>query len=126
MVLLLFMIIVCFAKKLHVLKTENSKLRKRSSKYRPPSEQHNDNFSLSTIAEGSHPNVRKLCDTPPNVPHARALAYYDNIICQVTWFSSLSHPFLPSLLRMGLSVTSPGYKAGVTVGAFSFAMGLQA
>lgn len=28
-VLLLFMIIVCFAKKLHVLKTENNKLRKR-------------------------------------------------------------------------------------------------
>lgn len=28
-VLLLFMIIVCFAKKLHVLKTENKKLRKR-------------------------------------------------------------------------------------------------
>ncbi|XP_032373468.1 chondroitin sulfate proteoglycan 5 isoform X3 [Etheostoma spectabile] len=83
-VLLLFMIIVCFAKKLHVLKTENKKLRKRSSKYRPSSEQHNDNFSLSTIAEGSHPNVRKLCDTPPNVPHARALAYYDNIICQKT------------------------------------------
>nr|XP_046256209.1 chondroitin sulfate proteoglycan 5 isoform X3 [Scatophagus argus] len=55
-VLLLFMIIVCFAKKLHVLKTENKKLRKRSSKYRPTSEQHNDNFSLSTIAEGSHPN----------------------------------------------------------------------
>ncbi|XP_075885672.1 chondroitin sulfate proteoglycan 5 isoform X5 [Nelusetta ayraudi] len=79
--LLLFMIVVCFAKKLHVLKTENKKLRKRS-KYRPSSEQHNDNFSLSTIAEGSHPNVRKLCDTPPNVPHARALAYYDNIICQ--------------------------------------------
>ncbi|KAF0032134.1 hypothetical protein F2P81_016689 [Scophthalmus maximus] len=83
-VLLLFMIVVCFAKKLHVLKTENKKLRKRSSKYRPSSEQHNDNFSLSTIAEGSHPNVRKLCDTPPNVPHARALAYYDNIICQKT------------------------------------------
>ncbi|XP_056330996.1 chondroitin sulfate proteoglycan 5 isoform X3 [Danio aesculapii] len=56
MVLLLFMIIVCFAKKLHVLKTENNKLRKRSSKYRPSSEHHNDNFSLSTIAEGSHPN----------------------------------------------------------------------
>uniref|UniRef100_A0A672KIU3 Chondroitin sulfate proteoglycan 5a n=1 Tax=Sinocyclocheilus grahami TaxID=75366 RepID=A0A672KIU3_SINGR len=52
------------------------------SKYRPSSEHHNDNFSLSTIAEGSHPNVRKLCDTPPNLPHARALAYYDNIICQ--------------------------------------------
>ncbi|XP_047216536.1 chondroitin sulfate proteoglycan 5 isoform X3 [Girardinichthys multiradiatus] len=81
-VLLFFMIIVCFAKKLHVLKRENKKLRKRSSKYRPSSEQHNDNFSLSTIAEGSHPNVRKLCETPPNVPHARALAYYDNIICQ--------------------------------------------
>ncbi|XP_065154724.1 uncharacterized protein cspg5a isoform X3 [Paramisgurnus dabryanus] len=56
MVLLLFMTIVCFAKKLHVLKTENNKLRKRSSKYRPSSEHHNDNFSLSTIAEGSHPN----------------------------------------------------------------------
>ncbi|KAI1901877.1 hypothetical protein AGOR_G00038960 [Albula goreensis] len=82
MVLLLFMITVFFAKKLHLLKTENSRLRKRSSKYRPPSEQHNDNFSLSTIAEGSHPNVRKLCDTPPTLPHARALAYYDNIICQ--------------------------------------------
>lgn len=27
--LLLFMIVVCFAKKLHVLKTENKKLRKR-------------------------------------------------------------------------------------------------
>ncbi|XP_060756505.1 chondroitin sulfate proteoglycan 5 isoform X2 [Neoarius graeffei] len=80
-VLLLFMIVVCFAKKLHVLKTENNKLRKRSSKYRPSSEQHNDNFSLSTIAEGSNPNVRKLCDSPP---HARALAYYDNIICQKT------------------------------------------
>ncbi|KAJ3597350.1 hypothetical protein NHX12_000878, partial [Muraenolepis orangiensis] len=53
--LLLFMIVVCFAKKLHLLKTENKKLRKRS-KYRPSSEQHNDNFSLSTIAEGSHPN----------------------------------------------------------------------
>ncbi|XP_028326299.1 chondroitin sulfate proteoglycan 5 isoform X3 [Gouania willdenowi] len=83
-ILLLFMIVVCFAKKLHVLKTENKKLLKRSSKYRPSSEHHNDNFSLSTIAEGSHPNVRKLCDTPPNVPHARALAYYDNIICQKT------------------------------------------
>ncbi|XP_077070981.1 uncharacterized protein cspg5a isoform X2 [Siphateles boraxobius] len=83
MVILLFMIVVCFAKKLHVLKTENNKLRKRS-KYRPSSEHHNDNFSLSTIAEGSHPNVRKLCDTPPNLPHARALAYYDNIICQKT------------------------------------------
>ncbi|XP_062842140.1 chondroitin sulfate proteoglycan 5 isoform X2 [Trichomycterus rosablanca] len=54
-VLLLFMIVVCFAKKLHVLKTENNKLRKRS-KYRASSEQHNDNFSLSTIAEGSNPN----------------------------------------------------------------------
>ncbi|XP_062814184.1 chondroitin sulfate proteoglycan 5 isoform X2 [Anolis carolinensis] len=80
-VLLLFMMTVFFAKKLYLLKTENSKLRK--TKYRTPSELHNDNFSLSTIAEGSHPNVRKFCDTPCNLsPHARALAYYDNIICQ--------------------------------------------
>ncbi|XP_061441683.1 chondroitin sulfate proteoglycan 5 [Rhineura floridana] len=81
-VLLLFMMTVFFAKKLYLLKTENSKLRK-TNKYRTPSELHNDNFSLSTIAEGSHPNVRKFCDTPSNLsPHARALAYYDNIICQ--------------------------------------------
>uniref|UniRef100_A0A8C4W6S1 Chondroitin sulfate proteoglycan 5 n=1 Tax=Gopherus evgoodei TaxID=1825980 RepID=A0A8C4W6S1_9SAUR len=80
-VLLLFMMTVFFAKKLYLLKTENNKLRK--TRYRTPSELHNDNFSLSTIAEGSHPNVRKLCDTPCNLsPHARALAYYDNIICQ--------------------------------------------
>ncbi|NWZ30257.1 CSPG5 protein, partial [Asarcornis scutulata] len=52
--LLLFMLTVCFAKKLYLLRTENSKLRK--TKYRTPSELHNDNFSLSTIAEGSHPN----------------------------------------------------------------------
>ncbi|KAG7252510.1 hypothetical protein CRUP_006162, partial [Coryphaenoides rupestris] len=37
------------------------------SKYRPSSEQHNDNFSLSTIAEGSHPNVRKLSGGLPGV-----------------------------------------------------------
>ncbi|XP_056374737.1 chondroitin sulfate proteoglycan 5-like isoform X2 [Hyla sarda] len=80
-VLLLFMMTVFFAKKLYLLKTENYKLRKR--KYRTPSELHNDNFSLSTIAEGSHPNVRKLCDTPSKLsPHVRAMAYYDNVICQ--------------------------------------------
>nr|XP_023683151.1 chondroitin sulfate proteoglycan 5-like isoform X1 [Paramormyrops kingsleyae] len=56
LVLLLLMITVFFGKKLHLLKTENHRLRRRSSKHRPTSEQHNDNFSLSTIAEGSHPN----------------------------------------------------------------------
>ncbi|XP_075684021.1 chondroitin sulfate proteoglycan 5 isoform X8 [Rhinoderma darwinii] len=81
-VLLLFMMTVFFAKKLYLLKTENYKLRKRN-RYRTPSELHNDNFSLSTIAEGSHPNVRKLCDTPSKLsPHVRAMAYYDNVICQ--------------------------------------------
>uniref|UniRef100_G3T473 Chondroitin sulfate proteoglycan 5 n=1 Tax=Loxodonta africana TaxID=9785 RepID=G3T473_LOXAF len=80
--LLLFMMTVFFAKKLYLLKTENTKLR-RTNKFRTPSELHNDNFSLSTIAEGSHPNVRKLCDTPrTSSPHARALAHYDNTICQ--------------------------------------------
>uniref|UniRef100_A0A8C2TCY3 Chondroitin sulfate proteoglycan 5 n=1 Tax=Coturnix japonica TaxID=93934 RepID=A0A8C2TCY3_COTJA len=59
--LLLFMLTVFFAKKLYLLKTENSKLRK--TKYRTPSELHNDNFSLSTIAEGSHPN------DDPGAPH---------------------------------------------------------
>ncbi|XP_032017628.1 chondroitin sulfate proteoglycan 5 isoform X1 [Hylobates moloch] len=80
--LLLFMMTVFFAKKLYLLKTENTKLR-RTNKFRTPSELHNDNFSLSTIAEGSHPNVRKLCNTPrTSSPHARALAHYDNVICQ--------------------------------------------
>ncbi|XP_053121112.1 chondroitin sulfate proteoglycan 5 isoform X2 [Hemicordylus capensis] len=60
-VLLLFMMTVFFAKKLYLLKTENNKLRK--TKYRTPSELHNDNFSLSTIAEGSHPN------DDPSAPH---------------------------------------------------------
>ncbi|XP_077051628.1 chondroitin sulfate proteoglycan 5b isoform X3 [Siphateles boraxobius] len=55
MLLLLFMIIVFFSKRLHMLKTENRRLRKHS-KCRPKSEQHIDNFSLSTVAEGSQAN----------------------------------------------------------------------
>ncbi|GAA6234581.1 chondroitin sulfate proteoglycan 5-like isoform X1 [Lates japonicus] len=82
--LLLFMIIVFFAKRLHRLKNENKRLRKRS-KYRPQSsEPQTDGLSVSTTADGSQPNVRKLCDTPPPAPqaHTQNLAYYDNIICQ--------------------------------------------
>uniref|UniRef100_A0A8D3EC02 Neural chondroitin sulphate proteoglycan cytoplasmic domain-containing protein n=1 Tax=Scophthalmus maximus TaxID=52904 RepID=A0A8D3EC02_SCOMX len=82
--LLLFMIIVFFAKRLHRLKNENRRLRKRS-KYRPQSsEPQTDGLSVSTTADGSQPNVRKLCDTPPSAPqaHTHNLAYYDNIICQ--------------------------------------------
>lgn len=82
--LLLFMIIVFFAKRLHRLKSENRRLRRRS-KYRPQStEPQTDGLSLSTTADGSQPNVRKLCDTPPPAPqaHTHNLAYYDNIICQ--------------------------------------------
>ncbi|KAK2507801.1 hypothetical protein MC885_017550 [Smutsia gigantea] len=60
--LLLFMMTVFFAKKLYLLKTENTKLR-RTNKFRNPSELHNDNFSLSTIAEGSHSN------DDPSAPH---------------------------------------------------------
>ncbi|KAG7255580.1 hypothetical protein CRUP_037312 [Coryphaenoides rupestris] len=55
------------------------------SKYRPQSaEPQTDGMSVSTTADGSQPNVRKLCDTPPPPPqaHAHNLAYYDNIICQ--------------------------------------------
>ncbi|KAM9386263.1 chondroitin sulfate proteoglycan 5b [Pholidichthys leucotaenia] len=81
---LLFMIIVFFAKRLYHLKNENKRLRKRS-KYRPQSsEPQTDGLSVSTTADGSQPNVRKLCDTPPPAPqaHTHNLAYYDNIICQ--------------------------------------------
>ncbi|KAM7384136.1 hypothetical protein PAMA_011469 [Pampus argenteus] len=82
--LLLLMIIIFFAKRLHRLKNENKRLRKRS-KYRPQSsEPQTDGLSVSTTADGSQPNVRKLCDTPPPAPqaHTHNLAYYDNIICQ--------------------------------------------
>ncbi|XP_057683295.1 chondroitin sulfate proteoglycan 5b isoform X2 [Corythoichthys intestinalis] len=82
--LLIFMIVVFFAKRLHRLKKENKRLRKRS-KYRPQStEPQTDGLSVSTTADGSQPNVRKLCDSPPPVPqaHTHNLAYYDNIICQ--------------------------------------------
>ncbi|KAG7500947.1 hypothetical protein JOB18_035066 [Solea senegalensis] len=82
--LLLFMIVVFFAKRLHHLKNENRRLRKRS-KFRPQSsEPQTDGLSVSTTADGSQPNVRKLCDTPPPAPqaHTHNLAYYDNIICQ--------------------------------------------
>ncbi|XP_031179063.2 chondroitin sulfate proteoglycan 5b isoform X3 [Sander lucioperca] len=87
----LFMIIVFFAKRLHRLKNENRRLRKRrcvcvtGSKYCPQSsEPQTDGLSISTTADGSQPNVRKLCDTPPHAPqaHTHNLAYYDNIICQ--------------------------------------------
>ncbi|XP_051729513.1 chondroitin sulfate proteoglycan 5b isoform X4 [Ctenopharyngodon idella] len=55
MLLFLFMVIVFFSKRLHMLKTENRRLRKHG-KCRPKSEQHIDNFSLSTVAEGSQAN----------------------------------------------------------------------
>ncbi|XP_056877594.1 chondroitin sulfate proteoglycan 5-like isoform X3 [Takifugu flavidus] len=54
--ILLFMIIVFFAKRLHHLKNENRRLR-RHSKYRPQSsEPQTDGLSVSTTADGSQPN----------------------------------------------------------------------
>ncbi|XP_063754703.1 chondroitin sulfate proteoglycan 5b isoform X1 [Eleginops maclovinus] len=98
----LFMIIVCFAKKLHRLKNENKRLRKRrcvtGSKYRPQSsEPQTDGLSVSTTADGSQPNVRKLCDTPPLAPqaHTHNLAYYDNIICQRPSTASYTWEYKP-------------------------------
>lgn len=72
MLLLLFMIIVFFAKRLHLLKRENKRLRKRSNKHRPHSEPQTDGFSVSTLTDGSHPNddSQKLEDpvkSPPPV-----------------------------------------------------------
>ncbi|XP_059365408.1 chondroitin sulfate proteoglycan 5b isoform X2 [Carassius carassius] len=68
MLLLLFMVIVFFSKRMHVLKTENRRLRNHS-KFRPKSEQHIDNFSLSTVAEGSQANdctcKEEPCKCPP-------------------------------------------------------------
>ncbi|KAG8005162.1 Chondroitin sulfate proteoglycan 5, partial [Nibea albiflora] len=95
--ILLFMIIVFFAKRLHRLKNENKRLRKRS-KYRPQStEPQTDGLSVSTTADGSQPNVRKLCDTPPPAPqaHTQNLAYYDNIICQRPSTASYTWEYKP-------------------------------
>ncbi|KAL6042745.1 hypothetical protein STEG23_022362, partial [Scotinomys teguina] len=64
--LLLFMMTVFFAKKLYLLKTENTKLR-RTNKFRTPSELHNDNFSLSTIA-GLSSKCKETLDLPVSSP----------------------------------------------------------
>lgn len=88
-----------------------------SSKYRPQStEPQTDGLSVSTTADGSQPNVRKLCDTPPPAPqaHTQNLAYYDNIICQVRpnpphVYSPFSSPS-DRLLRLTLSVSSSASK----------------
>ncbi|XP_077600089.1 chondroitin sulfate proteoglycan 5b isoform X2 [Stigmatopora nigra] len=54
--LVVFMIVVFFAKRLHRLKKDNRRLRKRS-KYRPQSgEPQTDGLSVSTTADGSQPN----------------------------------------------------------------------
>lgn len=71
------------------------------SKYRPQSsEPQTDGLSVSTTADGSQPNVRKLCDTPPPAPqaHTHNLAYYDNIICQVCPALLMFGPFPPFFL----------------------------
>ncbi|XP_050992773.1 chondroitin sulfate proteoglycan 5b isoform X3 [Labeo rohita] len=67
MLLLLFMVIVFFSKRMHMLKTENRRLRKHS-KFRPKSEQHIDNFSLSTVAEGSQANDCTCKEDPCKCP----------------------------------------------------------
>lgn len=70
----------------HLLTFDLLSVSPTRSKYRPQStEPQTDGLSLSTTADGSQPNVRKLCDTPPPAPqaHTHNLAYYDNIICQV-------------------------------------------
>ncbi|XP_031709901.1 chondroitin sulfate proteoglycan 5b isoform X4 [Anarrhichthys ocellatus] len=55
-VIFLFMIIVFFAKRLHRLKTENKRLRKRSKYRQQSSEPQTDGLSVSTTADGSQPN----------------------------------------------------------------------
>ncbi|XP_078123824.1 chondroitin sulfate proteoglycan 5b [Sander vitreus] len=52
----LFMIIVFFAKRLHRLKNENRRLRKRSKYCPQSSEPQTDGLSVSTTADGSQPN----------------------------------------------------------------------
>ncbi|XP_035537240.1 chondroitin sulfate proteoglycan 5b isoform X2 [Morone saxatilis] len=71
--ILLFMIIVFFAKRLHRLKNENKRLRKRS-KYRPQSsEPQTDGLSVSTTADGSQPNdePQKQLEDPAKSPQPK-------------------------------------------------------
>ncbi|XP_043994319.1 chondroitin sulfate proteoglycan 5-like isoform X4 [Gambusia affinis] len=69
--LLLFMIIVFFAKSLYRLKNENMRLRKRS-KYRPQSsEPQTDGLSVSTTADGSQPNRPSTTSNPWDYSHKK-------------------------------------------------------
>ncbi|XP_041823252.1 chondroitin sulfate proteoglycan 5-like isoform X3 [Melanotaenia boesemani] len=69
--LLLFMIIVFFAKRLYRLKNENRRLRKRS-KYRPQSsEPQTDGLSVSTTADGSQPNDEPQKDNQAKSPQPK-------------------------------------------------------
>ncbi|CAN0356321.1 unnamed protein product [Lampetra fluviatilis] len=80
---LIFMLIVFFAKKLHSLSTENQQLRAKSLP-KCQLEVGADNFSLSTVAVEScmPPPPRKSCQESPSLlPSARALNYYDNMLC---------------------------------------------
>ncbi|XP_034560142.1 chondroitin sulfate proteoglycan 5-like isoform X2 [Notolabrus celidotus] len=72
MLILLFMIIVFFAKRLHRLKNENKRLRKRS-KFRPQSsEPQTDGLSVSTTADGSQPNDEpQKQEDPAKSPQAK-------------------------------------------------------
>lgn len=73
-------------------------------RYRTPSELHNDNFSLSTIAEGSHPNVRGFRGTVPPL----LLAVLSLSLCPVT--SRLS-PHIRGPGTAWVTVSPPGPSA---------------
>ncbi|XP_047461163.1 chondroitin sulfate proteoglycan 5-like isoform X2 [Mugil cephalus] len=70
--LLLFMIVVFFAKRLHRLKNENRRLRKRSKYRTQSSEPQTDGLSVSTTADGSQPNDEpQKQDDPAKSPQAK-------------------------------------------------------
>ncbi|XP_034016324.1 chondroitin sulfate proteoglycan 5-like isoform X2 [Thalassophryne amazonica] len=70
--LLLFMIIVVFAKKLYQLKNENRHLCKRSKFQPQSSEPQTDDLSVSTTADGSQPNDEpQKKEEPEKSPQAK-------------------------------------------------------
>ncbi|KAM4724763.1 uncharacterized protein FYW61_013065 isoform 3-T3 [Anableps anableps] len=76
--LLLFMIIVFFAKSLYRLKNENMRLRKRS-KYRPQSsEPQTDGLSVSTTADGSQPNRPSTTSNPWAYTHRKPCNHFQD------------------------------------------------
>ncbi|XP_036000946.1 chondroitin sulfate proteoglycan 5 isoform X2 [Fundulus heteroclitus] len=76
--LLLFMIVVFFAKSLYRLKNENMRLRKRSKYRHQSSEPQTDGLSVSTTADGSQPNRPSRTNNPWEYRHRKPCNHFQD------------------------------------------------